>query len=428
MNNERRIEFTNQIRVTRQLRKCKNNKCSVFHRVFLTINGSTKDFIVKSTDVSNIHKWDKAKQEFKGKTEEVRRVNSKFNKEQADITRVFNQLDASSKTLTFNQVKNKIKHYVFGKGLNSNDNISYNLSDLFDRYIELNKHDLGENRTSRYILVKSRSERFNIKKFGKKDIELTTLSAEWYSLFSNYLIDTYKISLSTLGGYLKVLKAVINRAIKDKILITNPFQECKHVYTPQKKEYLTKAEIDKIQSYNYNEELTQMVADCFVFACNTGLSHSDLERLRVDNLRTTAKGNYINGYRIKTGEEYTIPLNKTAIKIIDKYAEYRRRNATNKLLPVSNLNTYNNRLKRVAAHCDITTNLRSHLARHTFAVTVWLSANGTMEVLAEILGHKSIKTTESYYGKITIDRVLTEGDTVFSYENNLLNNENNEQK
>lgn len=39
-----------------------------------------------------------------------------------------------------------------------------------------------------------------------------------------------------------------------------------------------------------------------------------------------------------------------------------------------------------------------HLARHTFATTVYLCNGGTIEALSKILGHKHISTTQIYAG------------------------------
>jgi site-specific recombinase XerD len=66
----------------------------------------------------------------------------------------------------------------------------------------------------------------------------------------------------------------------------------------------------------------------------------------------------------------------------------------------------------VAIHCKIDKNLSSHIARHTFATTVWLSNKGRLEGLKSILGHKKIQTTERY-GKITDENVKNEASMVF---------------
>jgi integrase/recombinase XerD len=45
------------------------------------------------------------------------------------------------------------------------------------------------------------------------------------------------------------------------------------------------------------------------------------------------------------------------------------------------------------------------MARKTFASTVLLYNNVPMEIVSELLGHSSIKTTHEYYGKVVQKRV-----------------------
>ena len=54
----------------------------------------------------------------------------------------------------------------------------------------------------------------------------------------------------------------------------------------------------------------------------------------------------------------------------------------------------------------INKNLTFHLARHTFATTVTLANGVPIETVSEMLGHKSIKTTQ-IYAKV-IERKVSE--------------------
>ena len=49
-----------------------------------------------------------------------------------------------------------------------------------------------------------------------------------------------------------------------------------------------------------------------------------------------------------------------------------------------------------------------HLARKTFASSVLLYNDVPMEIVSELLGHSSIKTTEASYGKIVQRKVSEE--------------------
>jgi site-specific recombinase XerD len=53
-------------------------------------------------------------------------------------------------------------------------------------------------------------------------------------------------------------------------------------------------------------------------------------------------------------------------------------------------------LKEIADICEIEKNLTFHLARHTFATTVTLSNGVPIETVSNLLGHRSISTTQIY--------------------------------
>ena len=52
--------------------------------------------------------------------------------------------------------------------------------------------------------------------------------------------------------------------------------------------------------------------------------------------------------------------------------------------------------------------LTHHMARKTFASTVLLYNDVPVEIVSELLGHRSIKITQEYYGKVVQNRVSEE--------------------
>ena len=56
---------------------------------------------------------------------------------------------------------------------------------------------------------------------------------------------------------------------------------------------------------------------------------------------------------------------------------------------------YNLRIKSVAACAGISRSVTSHMARHSFAVNA-LNRGVPIEVVARIMGHTDIKTTQIY--------------------------------
>jgi hypothetical protein len=66
------------------------------------------------------------------------------------------------------------------------------------------------------------------------------------------------------------------------------------------------------------------------------------------------------------------------------------------ILPVASNQKMNAYLKEIADLCGFTCELSTHKARHTFGSTVTLNNDVSIYVVKEMLGHKSIRQTESY--------------------------------
>ena len=63
-------------------------------------------------------------------------------------------------------------------------------------------------------------------------------------------------------------------------------------------------------------------------------------------------------------------------------------------------------LKEIATLAGINKTLTFHLARHTFATTITLANGVPIDSVSEMLGHKSIRTTQ-IYAKV-IDKKVSE--------------------
>jgi site-specific recombinase XerD len=81
---------------------------------------------------------------------------------------------------------------------------------------------------------------------------------------------------------------------------------------------------------------------------------------------------------------------------VDRYANDPYCTVNNKLLPVKSYKNYNGYLKEVAYICEISINLSTHIARHTFATTICLDHDVPIETVSRMLGHTNIRTTQIY--------------------------------
>jgi integrase len=178
----------------------------------------------------------------------------------------------------------------------------------------------------------------------------------------------------------------------------------KCTYEDPQRERLTMEEIMVL----YNKELIPRLAevrDIYLFCCFTGYAYMDVLTLTPANIVTGIDGEkWLAKNRTKTDTPEHIPLLPVAAEIIDRYKDNLYCKHYGRLLPVNSNQRYNAYLQEIANICDIKKHLTTHTARHTFATTVTLENDVPIETVSQLLGHKSIRTTQ-IYAKITQHKI-----------------------
>ena len=127
-----------------------------------------------------------------------------------------------------------------------------------------------------------------------------------------------------------------------------------------------------------------------------------------DNFETDGSGRiWIKKNRIKTGVLSRIPLLPQAKMILDKYKE------GEKLLPIQDPADINKYLKYIAILCKINKRITFHTSRHTFASTVTLANNISLEVVAKMMGYTNTRMT-SHYAKLVDDAIAKQMDSLMN--------------
>ena len=78
------------------------------------------------------------------------------------------------------------------------------------------------------------------------------------------------------------------------------------------------------------------------------------------------------------------------------------------MFPVSSNQNMNRILKKIGLIAGLDKELKMHMARHTFA-TYAMTKNVSIETISQMLGHKSIKSTE-IYAKVVDTKISDEMD------------------
>ncbi|MEO5977853.1 MAG: site-specific integrase [Chryseolinea sp.] len=239
-------------------------------------------------------------------------------------------------------------------------------------------------------------------------MSLQLLKYNFVTDFEHYLKVTRKCNHNSAQKYIRNFRKIINNAIKNDWLDKDPFKAYKVKLKETKRVFLTKDELESLESKTIAVERLSIVRDVFVFCCYTGLSYVDVEKLTHQNIAKNNDGEiWVNVDRTKTGSPSSLPMLPKALLLLDKYKSYPTASNTNKLLPVISNQRINAYLKEIASPAGIEKNLTFHAARHTFATTVTLSNGISIETVSAMLGHKNFKTTQ-IYAKLVREKISAE--------------------
>ena len=259
----------------------------------------------------------------------------------------------------------------------------------------------------RFKTTKKHVEDFIKKQYNTDDLFISQLNHEFVTNLEHYFKTVKLCNHNSTIKYIKNLKKIINLAIKNDWLNKDPFINFIGTTKPVKRDYLTADELKALEDKKITIPRLAQVKDIFVFSCYTGLAYVDAFNLTKDNIvRGIDKERWIFTQREKTSVKSNIPLMPKALEIIEKYKDDPVCILNNKLLPILSNQKMNAYLKEIATLTGINKNLTFHLARHTFATTVTLTNGVPIESVSEMLGHKSIRTTQ-IYAKV-IDRKVSE--------------------
>lgn len=199
-----------------------------------------------------------------------------------------------------------------------------------------------------------------------------------------------KITQSGVHNYHRYLKTLLNRAVRQGKLATNPYFLLKGEFPRgdvENTEFLTEKEMQKILKFHPTPGTwMERVRDLFVFQMFTGMAYSDSQAFDIKKYKKIDGKWRIIGNRIKTGEPFVNQLLPPVVEVLEKYGMQ-----TPKICNA----VYNRELKTIGKALGFSTRMHTHLARHTFAT--WMLRNGVrLENVGKMLGQANIRTTQRY--------------------------------
>lgn len=267
------------------------------------------------------------------------------------------------------------------------------------------------------------SSLISINKFsaGAKFADVTP---EFLRKYEKWLLGNGK-SITTVGIYLRPLRAVLNNAIADGTLTKDYYPFGKKKYEIPTGNNVKKALLIKDIAAIYYHEVEQGSADdmakdywMFMYLCN-GMNMKDMSLLKYSDI----KSNVLEFVRAKTVrtkrkvEPIRVALVDDVMAIIKKWGNVKVDGSTyifpileKGLTPVREreliqLKTHvvNEHMKAIAEKLGIDSNVTTYAARHSFS-TILQRSGASVSFISEALGHSNVQTTQNYLAGFEDDK------------------------
>jgi integrase len=262
--------------------------------------------------------------------------------------------------------------------------------------------------------------------YSKATLDLHNVTPQFLQEYENWM-SSHGNSLTTVGIYLRCVRHLFNRAIEEGIVDIEyyPFGKNKYqIPQPQNiKKALTLNEIKLLYEHEAeNESLEQMYRDMWFFSylCN-GMNMKDICMLRYKDIQ--GKHIYFRRQKTKFSNRSSKPIDVVIIDqskvIIDRWSTKDKepdnfvfpflkkdQSAEKMLATVKQVTKMTNKyIRQIALKVGIDKNITTYWARHSYA-TVLKRSNVGVSFISEALGHKNIKTTETYLDSFEDDEKM----------------------
>ena len=231
-----------------------------------------------------------------------------------------------------------------------------------------------------------------------KPCDITIHIIREYELF---LLTERKLCNNYAMKCIHILDRILRMAMENGDIISNPADLFKYHYNRDIVIiYLEREDLVRIKKLQLSSS-HRLTRDIFLFGCFTGLSFSDIQAFDTSKniIIGPDKKKWVHVKRKKNGSDTFLPLLPEAAEILNYY--YNR-------LPNKTNQRVNAGLKVIAKKAKIKQVLTSHVARKTFGNILHNELNVPIETVSKMLGHKSIKTTESWYVQTNIKKIAAD--------------------
>lgn len=340
--------------------------------------------------------WDARHEKVIGKHPSKSSINVHIKGKRRDCEGIIDDWVAQRKKFTLEDIVREYK----GEGFEMDRSVV----EYMEKYIEDNPEGLLPITMGNYRSTLSRLREFD------PDATFEDITPRFLQKFEKYLKSKGN-RVNTIHSRMKVLRKLMKLAVRQKIIPydADPFLHYKLKWEPTRRRYLSEEDLRALEAHKEQTEGYQIVLDCFVFACYSGLRFSDLCQLTDDNVDELKEGHRLTLQMSKTKDIVSFRLPKRASEILIKYGfpkkglllpilDHNPEDLSKEVLTrrISSRNAYFNKIiKVIAKRAEVEARPSFHQARHTFA-TLSLAYGVRMEVVKELLGHSDLAATQIY--------------------------------
>jgi len=322
-----------------------------------------------------------------------------------------NDIGDSLRPFTFDQFEKRLYRNA-GDGIN----VSYHYKQIIKDYTKR-----GQIGTASSYDLSSKSLTDFAKTAKNQQFEKLTLydiSPDWLKDFEYFMVEVKGRSITTVGIYLRALRAIFNKAIDEKEIDRDYYPFGKRKYqipaTRNVKKALSKDQLSVLYKSTPQNSHQQKAKDFwfFSYSCN-GMNIKDIALLKYSDI----KDDKIEFYRAKTKltskanlKPITVYLNDFTKDIIERYGNkeiipnnYVFNVLTKGLDPMKQktkiqafTRSINQHIKKLCIANDLPKEISTYWARHSFATNA-VRNGASLEFIQESLGHSDLKTTQGYF-------------------------------
>lgn len=382
-------------------RKKKENQELALLCARVTVNGKSLEISLKRT--LPLTRWNQSSGKMKGSSMESQQINKKIDEVRTLLYNAYDNLLKQDQVITANRIKERFL---------GTDQQQHTLAYLLDYHNQNMPSALKYGTLKNYFTTGNYLKDYLKARHHTSDIYLKRIDYEFTLGFESYLRSLPSLQNNGVMKHMERFKKLMRLAEHLNWIEKNPTQRFKLHFDQVDMVYLSKPELEKIKTQEFEKPGLSINRDIFVFSCYTGLAYSDVKALNKKHLQVGVDGKkWIYMRRIKTNTAVRIPLLEEAERILDCYKDHPKIDGIDNLLPVYSNQKTNQYLKEIAEKVKIRKKLSFHTARHTFATTVTLANGVPIETVSKLLGHHKISTTQ-IYARVIDSKIADDMDTL----------------